>query len=436
MTKISGPLEPSPGGAPVRPGEVPSGKLPVGEKEVTVRKGFAEKPVPSPSAEEKPPLAAHEHIFSQLRAVFDERIKGEEEKGREKILEDYHNIEAYLRKNMAGLIEEAEKTSVHGVTASKSETGLPYTLRCFKKPESEDVEIHISFGTFREGGETKIKDLLILGEGGPQQKVQRSPMPVIGGEEIAEQKRVRVQAILKHLIGAKVSGLAIPGPLVYRGKGGVVKKKEIMERYTADLYEFIQSLTSGDVHEKLDIKIDISKKLIHTIAEMHKARIIHLDIKTGNILLDQDLSPWLGDFGLAVYKGETIPTRGGPGYIAPELIEYGSLEASEKQDLWSLGAVLAELIFGFNFRVDQAAIFGLSLEKEEREELSEEETAKRYDSFCEAVESVRNKLLEVHDGTIEVLAKLIANLLSLDPDERMTSEQLADKVDRLPPNQS
>ncbi|KAK9291850.1 hypothetical protein L1049_019800 [Liquidambar formosana] len=77
-------------------------------------------------------------------------------------------------------------------------------------------------------------------------------------------------------------------------------------------------------------------------------QIIHRDVKSDNILMDSELEPKIGDFGMAklVCDSDTSSTRsaivGTLGYIAPE--NGYSLQLTEKCDLYSYGVVLLELL--------------------------------------------------------------------------------------------
>ncbi|KAL9678146.1 hypothetical protein QQ045_015985 [Rhodiola kirilowii] len=77
--------------------------------------------------------------------------------------------------------------------------------------------------------------------------------------------------------------------------------------------------------------------------------IIHCDIKPENILLDEELCPKVGDFGLAKLMGREFSRvlttmRGTRGYLAPEWISGVAITA--KADVYSYGMMLFELISG------------------------------------------------------------------------------------------
>lgn len=78
--------------------------------------------------------------------------------------------------------------------------------------------------------------------------------------------------------------------------------------------------------------------------------VIYRDLKSSNILLDNDLNAKLSDYGLAKLAGKDkmniVPTRvmGTYGYSAPEYVRTGNLTL--KSDVYSFGVVLLELITG------------------------------------------------------------------------------------------
>lgn len=90
-------------------------------------------------------------------------------------------------------------------------------------------------------------------------------------------------------------------------------------------------------------------QIISALKYLHSHRIIHRDIKLGNLFLSDKMEIKLGDFGLATkleFEGERKRTIcGTPNYIAPEILD-GKHGHSYEVDVWSLGVLLYTLCIG------------------------------------------------------------------------------------------
>ncbi|TRY64457.1 hypothetical protein DNTS_017140 [Danionella cerebrum] len=87
---------------------------------------------------------------------------------------------------------------------------------------------------------------------------------------------------------------------------------------------------------------------IQGVQYLHNNRVIHRDLKLGNLFLNDDMDVKIGDFGLATkieFDGERKKTLcGTPNYIAPEVLcKKGH---SFEVDIWSLGCILYTLLVG------------------------------------------------------------------------------------------
>ncbi|KAG0453823.1 hypothetical protein HPP92_025127 [Vanilla planifolia] len=91
---------------------------------------------------------------------------------------------------------------------------------------------------------------------------------------------------------------------------------------------------------------------IHYLHHGCDMTILHFDIKPQNILLDENFTPKVSDFGLAkLYPKEhnvvsVSAARGTIGYIAPELVSRNFGTISDKSDVYSFGMLLIEMAAG------------------------------------------------------------------------------------------
>ncbi|BAH95599.1 Os12g0248000 [Oryza sativa Japonica Group] len=94
----------------------------------------------------------------------------------------------------------------------------------------------------------------------------------------------------------------------------------------------------------------ITQGIIYLHTHSGKPTIVHLDLKPDNILLDLDMNPKIGDFGLAkVLKDDVVnaSVRGTLGYMPPEYIVEGVI--SVKNDVYGFGVTLLQTISGMSY---------------------------------------------------------------------------------------
>ena len=90
-------------------------------------------------------------------------------------------------------------------------------------------------------------------------------------------------------------------------------------------------------------------QIISALKYLHAHRIIHRDLKLGNLFVSGKMELKIGDFGLATkleFDGERKRTIcGTPNYIAPEILE-AKQGHSYEVDIWSLGVILFTMLIG------------------------------------------------------------------------------------------
>uniref|UniRef100_A0A671S3N0 non-specific serine/threonine protein kinase n=1 Tax=Sinocyclocheilus anshuiensis TaxID=1608454 RepID=A0A671S3N0_9TELE len=94
----------------------------------------------------------------------------------------------------------------------------------------------------------------------------------------------------------------------------------------------------------------ICKQMLEALQYLHSMKIIHRDLKAGNILLTLDGDIKLADFGVSAKNTKTLQRRdsfiGTPYWMAPEVVMCETMKDAPydyKADIWSLGITLIEL---------------------------------------------------------------------------------------------
>jgi TolB-like protein/Tfp pilus assembly protein PilF/predicted Ser/Thr protein kinase len=139
---------------------------------------------------------------------------------------------------------------------------------------------------------------------------------------------------------------------------GIVPIYEVGER-DGSCYFSMKLVEGGQLddvskHEPVSIRraVELIAKVARIVHYAHEHRILHRDIKPGNILLDGKGEPHLTDFGLArLVESESTVTRtlevlGTPSYMAPEQAVGNKGAISSATDVYGLGAVLYQLLTG------------------------------------------------------------------------------------------
>jgi len=98
--------------------------------------------------------------------------------------------------------------------------------------------------------------------------------------------------------------------------------------------------------------VALMAKVARAVQCAHGQGILHRDLKPGNVLLDGRGEPLVSDFGLAKWLDtsshltRTLTIFGTPGYIAPEQVNGSAGKLGPASDVYSLGAILFDLLTG------------------------------------------------------------------------------------------
>ncbi len=173
----------------------------------------------------------------------------------------------------------------------------------------------------------------------------------------------------------------------------------VMEYVTGgSLRDLIQSSGSLSIERVLEFSLDLADALTRA----HRLKIIHRDIKPANVMIAEDGTPRLTDFGVARIDQKTRMTETGMvvgtlSYLSPEALD-GS-KPDERQDIWAFGIMLYEMLTGtrpFDGDTASAVITGI---------------------LTKPVPD----LIELRSDIPKGLIRLIHAMLQKDPNERINS---------------
>ncbi|XP_039129534.1 wall-associated receptor kinase 5-like [Dioscorea cayenensis subsp. rotundata] len=200
------------------------------------------------------------------------------------------------------------------------------------------------------------------------------------------------------------------------------------------VYEYVPGGTLyHHIHERKgslswSIRLKIATETADALSYLHSAtetQILHRDVKSANILLDDNYMAKVSDFGASRLipqdaDNKTTMVQGTPGYLDPECYSSGIL--TEKSDVYSFGVVLAELLTG-----EKPISHGRK---------QEEKSLAIY--FVLSVK--RNSMFDILEPRVKTEAKqeqlqgmteLIQGCLKMKGDERPTMKAVALELERL-----
>lgn len=179
-----------------------------------------------------------------------------------------------------------------------------------------------------------------------------------GGISVAVKKletlgRIRNQDEFEHET-ARLGNLKHPNLVAFQGYYWSPTMQMIISEFVpnGNLFDNLHSTSSGNRELHWSRRLKIALGTAKALAYLHhdcQPPILHLNIKSSNILLDEKYEAKLCDYGL----GKLLPVldnygvtkfHNAVGYVAPELGQ--RLRQSEKCDVYSFGVILLELVTG------------------------------------------------------------------------------------------
>ena len=217
----------------------------------------------------------------------------------------------YLRKNYPSFGEEFELTNF----ISTGGTGVVYSGQLKKRKNAQKLAIKFKYSKRQNRDKDEFQEIGIL-------------------------KKLHHKNITNIYAFAKV-GTLMHYCVLDLGKHG-------------DLEKFMKTLLKRKVLSET-ILCYFAKQILEALEYMHKCKIIHNDIKQGNIVVDSNLDIKITDFSVSCTYANfepddcvEFPFMGTSKYICPEILGHVKMAVKEacKIDLYSFGVTLYELAFG------------------------------------------------------------------------------------------
>lgn len=178
-----------------------------------------------------------------------------------------------------------------------------------------------------------------------------------------------------------------------------------------NVYILLEMCTNHTLNELIKRRKRISEfetqyyiyQIVIALKYLQQNKVIHRDLKLGNLFLNEKLKIKLGDFGLAAKLKNDSEKRhtvcGTPNYLAPEILS-NRVGHGYKVDIWSLGVVLYTMIAG-------------------RPPFETKEVKLTYEKIRKGIYSFP-KNVEISDN----VKKLISKIFVLDPKKRPTLDDI------------
>ncbi|KAH0790755.1 CAMK family protein kinase [Histomonas meleagridis] len=219
----------------------------------------------------------------------------------------------------------------------------------------------------------------------------------LGGSTSGLEREIRLMRVLNHPNIVKLH------EVLYRSE---IETAYLIMDY-ADCGSLANAIKTGTNFTEAQI-FTIAYQIAQGLNYLHSREIVHQDIKPSNVLLFKNGTAKLSDFGIGHSFQSAEMVFGTPAYQAPEYFDEESELDPIKEDVWSLGVTLYEML------THRLPFIG--------------------NSAYEIAFNAREKKLEIPQNISQQLKKLVQMMLEIDPSKRCTVDEIIDFLTPLEHN--
>ncbi|XP_071674960.1 uncharacterized protein [Lolium perenne] len=369
--------------------------------------------------------------------------------------EDYHPSEKHHQRQEKGLsvekhrvLEKAEDTNKHADAGLSQNSDLPSTVasRCLKSEETAEARKHHVLESMLRDESTEPKSLElsllkdITNNFSDDREIGRSEFGVVykgklrNGSTVVV-KRLAVAVDDKKFLDCVHCLMSVKHNNIVRFLGycantneNVTKEgfKSVSEMARGRLLCF-EDICNGNLQMHLTdescgfdwhTRYRIIKEICQGLHYLHDKCITHLDLKPGNILVDEKMVPKLVDCGYSRFLSEAISQgglRNSGGSLAymdtPEYLDGGAI--TYKSDIYSLGVIILQIVTGRN-KKDSSNTVGV---------------LKNWKSRLTLDTSVGDTLLETCCQQVKICIEIGMSCMDHDPGNRSTTRHIMDRFE-------
>lgn len=179
-------------------------------------------------------------------------------------------------------------------------------------------------------------------------------------------------------------------------------------------------LQEGQKFNQVEV-VELIQQLSQALELAHQQGIVHRDLKPANVMIRQDGTPIITDFGLALMSQNEEATQitqhgqimGSPSYMSPEQVEGDLEKIGPASDIYSLGVIMYELLAGQRpFQGTTASILSQIMTKDPRPVRNfQPDINSRLDQICRKMMA---RSAEQRYATMQEVAQVLTSWLETD----------------------